>query len=519
MKLTFETLKDKITGCWNGKNIGGVLGAPLEGRRGVFDVSFYLQENLQGNPPPNDDLDLQLVWLAAVERYGRQITPEILGEYWLTFITPDWAEYGRGKANTRAGLVPPLSGYAFNSYHNSCGCFIRSELWACLCPGNPDLAVKYAYRDAVIDHGEDGMYGELFCAALQSAAFVESDRDKLIEIGLSYIPSDCLTARAVRLVMECREEGLTWQEARTRLMREVPGTFGVQSGTDQNVEGFPTSPAGNDAPNNIGILMIGWLYGDNDFGKSLCIAVNCGEDTDCTAGTLGAILGIVNGNSGLPEKWLAPIGGVINTVCIERTKFHLLGGVPGTVEELTERILRLIPGFLDRNLCTFGSSDSPDGLYTVSVQPCLTCTARADNFVPGIGTVGFAQETDPVFHERFGPLVIKRESHMFLAYLDHLDGMTIRPGEVKNLMLTVEASAFGLQQWLNIHIYGAEGVEVRPGRRLSLPLQCTLGSPAKIPLELYAEQLTEGQIELLIDISLEGRHSYEVIKTRLFVMP
>lgn len=29
MNLDFQTLKDKILGCWNGKNIGGVLGAPL----------------------------------------------------------------------------------------------------------------------------------------------------------------------------------------------------------------------------------------------------------------------------------------------------------------------------------------------------------------------------------------------------------------------------------------------------------------------------------------------------------
>ena len=108
---------------------------------------------------------------------------------------------------------------------------------------------------------------------------------------------------------------------------------------------------------------------------------------------------------------------------------------------------------------------------------------------------------------------------MFRAYLEHPDGLALRAGEACRLLLTVEASALSQQQWLNIHIYGAEGVEVRPGRQLSLPLQSTLRSPAKIPLELYAEQLPAGQIELLIDISLEGRHSYEVIKTRLFVMP
>ena len=65
MELNSKLLYDKIMGCWNGKNIGGVLGTPLEGKRGVFDLQFYLQKDMDGNPPPNDDLDLQLVWLAA----------------------------------------------------------------------------------------------------------------------------------------------------------------------------------------------------------------------------------------------------------------------------------------------------------------------------------------------------------------------------------------------------------------------------------------------------------------------
>ncbi len=52
MELNAKMLYDKIKGCWNGKNIGGVLGAPLEGKRGVFDVQSYLQQDMDGNPPP-----------------------------------------------------------------------------------------------------------------------------------------------------------------------------------------------------------------------------------------------------------------------------------------------------------------------------------------------------------------------------------------------------------------------------------------------------------------------------------
>ena len=64
-----EEYRDTVRGCWTGKNIGGTLGAPMEGKRDIFDVTFYTQD-LKGNPAPNDDLDLQLVWLKANEDHG-----------------------------------------------------------------------------------------------------------------------------------------------------------------------------------------------------------------------------------------------------------------------------------------------------------------------------------------------------------------------------------------------------------------------------------------------------------------
>ena len=84
MQITYNELKEKILGCFNGKNIGGTLGAPFECYRQINDVSFYVQENIHRNPPPNDDLDLQIVWLNAVERFGASVNGEILAEYWLT---------------------------------------------------------------------------------------------------------------------------------------------------------------------------------------------------------------------------------------------------------------------------------------------------------------------------------------------------------------------------------------------------------------------------------------------------
>jgi len=53
--------------------------------------------------------------------------------------------------------------------------------------------------------------------------------------------------------------------------------------------------------------LLALLDGDGDFSRSICTANNCGKDTDCTAATVGALLGILNPD-GIDEKWLAPIG-------------------------------------------------------------------------------------------------------------------------------------------------------------------------------------------------------------------
>ena len=129
-QLEMNELRNKIKGCYTGKNIGGTFGAPFECKRQVNTVSFYTQDLSMG-PPANDDLDLQLVWLNAVEKFGRTVDSHIFGEYWLSYIIPNWVEYGMAKANLRTSLLPPLSGYIDNTYGNSCGAFIRSEIWAC----------------------------------------------------------------------------------------------------------------------------------------------------------------------------------------------------------------------------------------------------------------------------------------------------------------------------------------------------------------------------------------------------
>ncbi|MEM2028543.1 MAG: ADP-ribosylglycohydrolase family protein [Candidatus Bathyarchaeia archaeon] len=316
LRISRKTYWDKVYGCWLGKNAGGTVGGPLEalyGREEMFDVWWY--PKLVEGGVPNDDLEIQLVWLQALRDRGVNLTARELAEYWLDCIIYNYDEYGLHKMNLKLGLQPPVSGWYNNWFKNCMGSPIRSEIWACIAPGAPNIAARYAYQDAICDHaGGESVYGEVFNAVVESAAFIISDRVKLVNMGLAAIPEDSLTHKAVRTALEAYLNGLDWKEAR------------------EKVKGAVYSPIAQYSPINLGFQTIGLLYGE-DFGDAICKAVNCGWDTDCTGATVGAIWGIICGGSDLPEKWVKPLGDRV--VVSEGIKnIH----VPRTLGELTDEV-------------------------------------------------------------------------------------------------------------------------------------------------------------------------------------
>lgn len=289
-------LKDKIMGCWLGKNAGGTLGEPLEekyGKKEMFSIDWYT--SLPEGGIPNDDLELQLIFLQVLLKKGPGLTSFDLVQEWLDCVNYNFDEYGLSKANMMLGLMPPVCGWHNNDFKDCMGSPIRSELWACVAPGNPDLAAHYAFIDAICDHGGgESVYGEIYNAVVQSLAFIEHDPLILITQGLSVIPATSLTRRCIQRVLELYEAQVDWVQARNVVLEEF------------------YNPIAQFSPLNLGFQTIGWLYGE-DFGDAICKAVNCGWDTDCTAATLGATLGIIYGASMLPEKWIKPLGYTITT--------------------------------------------------------------------------------------------------------------------------------------------------------------------------------------------------------------
>ena len=477
MKTISKTeYKNKVRGCWLGKNIGGTLGAPFESVRIAADIDFYTHDLSEG-ALPNDDLDLQLAWLSAAERFGVGVNAKILSEYWITAITPTWAEYGIGKTNLRMGLQAPLSGVYCNPYKDSNGAWIRSEIWACLMPGHPESAVKYAYEDAIVDHADEGVYAEVFTTALESAAFAESDIYKLIEIGLSYIPESSDIAKAVHLVTEAKKSGLNWKEARSKLLMQIPDSFGQQRHSP-NPENFPEAEFGYDAPANIGIVILGLLYGEGDFGRSICIAAGCGEDGDCTAATLGSLLGIIIGADNLPEKWIKPIGDEIKTCSLNVTGTSI--DIPKNITELTDRTCKLMPSFISNSFDMFADG-AEISLFTGDE---LLDRPHGEWMIKAF-----------TFKDRYPSnyFLFTGETAIMKIDVAAEGGVNIKEGDVKALKIHAENTSgfIGSQLWLEFRWILPEGWSVDSGTNSALFLtqwHCGLG-------HAYANaNITVGQI-------------------------
>jgi ADP-ribosylglycohydrolase len=187
MSLGEIELYRKIYGCWLGKAIGGTLGTPHEGKTGPLELTFY--DPVPKACLPNDDLDLQLVWLHHLRSIGAlSVTPEILAAAWDRYVLFPFDEYGVARRNFSLGLQGSRQGARDNFFGECMGAAIRSEIWACLAPNDPNRAAGFAWADAVVDHCGDGVWAEIFHAGMQSAAFSTRERDRIIRAGLDLLP-------------------------------------------------------------------------------------------------------------------------------------------------------------------------------------------------------------------------------------------------------------------------------------------------------------------------------------------
>lgn len=299
-----------------GKVLGVYLGRPVEGwlyeriQEELGDIDYYVHEKV-GVPliVVDDDISGTLAFLSAIPDNGNDfwLNAEQIGNAWLNYVIEErtifwWGGMGNSTEHTaylrmKAGIPAPASGSSEMNgpvVAEQIGSQIFIDGWAMLVPGQPQLAADIARRAASVSHDGEAIYAAQVVAAMEAEAFMESDLDKIIDSGLSVIPTDSIIARVIRDIREWHRTEPDWRVARSRLEAEYGyDKFGG------NVHVVP----------NHGVIILALLYGGGDWDRSMMIVNTCGWDTDCNSGNLGALLGIRNGLATFDgvHDWRGPV--------------------------------------------------------------------------------------------------------------------------------------------------------------------------------------------------------------------
>jgi hypothetical protein len=321
MNQELSSYRNAIYGVWLGKTFGGNAGAPTEGDKTLRN--YRSLSELPRTTLPNDDLDIQIVWLHAVRLAGGAVASAGLGAAWLRHIQFPWSEYKAAQRNLARGLPPPLTGIVDNLFFGeSMGCPIRSEVWGCLAGGNPERAAAYARIDGTIDHWGFSVDAEAFLAATLASL-----------VGKPGAPSPSRRdAHALReaLAVGAHIAGGEIPSFLQNIEGICAATHDVATVRRRLLAAFPASD-GMDARINVAISVAALLLGRGDFSATLLAALNMGYDADCTGATVGAMVGALLGGEAL-----AAILGDLSDGEIKLSPAIVDVPNPGTVQTLVD---------------------------------------------------------------------------------------------------------------------------------------------------------------------------------------
>ncbi len=313
-------LEDRVLGGWVGRCCGCLLGKPVEGwsrhallaylkKTHQYPLRYYIQKpdgavSLEGvdipegtffpeyplGMPEDDDLNYTVIALSLYEEKGNSFTSEDVAQAWLSRLpilgtfTAERIAY----RNIVMGLLPPRSATFRNPYREWIGARIRADFWGYVNPCAPRRAAEFAFRDACVSHVKNGIYGAMATSAMIASAFDIEDPSHLLTVAREHIPERSRLAEALRRQEAFRKSLKGPEEAIAEIHRlwceTIPHDWcHVISNTE--------------------IVAMALLWGEGDFEKSVCLAVEAGMDTDCNGATVGSILGVWLGYSGLPRKW------------------------------------------------------------------------------------------------------------------------------------------------------------------------------------------------------------------------
>jgi ADP-ribosylglycohydrolase len=212
-----------------GKMIGVYLGRPFEGwtyeriLSELGPINYYVHDRrdvaLRNHQlvVTDDDIAGTFAFPRALadNDYPGHLTSEQIGQAWLNYVVEDrtifwWGGIGSSTEHTaylrlKSGVPAPRSGSIElngKTVAEQIGAQIFIDGWAMVSPGNPEQAVYLAEQAARVSHDGEAVHAAKLLAAMEAQAFVESDVDKLLDLGLSFVSKDSLIRRVVGKVRD-----------------------------------------------------------------------------------------------------------------------------------------------------------------------------------------------------------------------------------------------------------------------------------------------------------------------------
>ena len=266
--------------------------------------SAYTRNGMDG-VAVDDDITYTVLGLLIAEDHGVDFTVDDVGKAWLKYLPYACTAEEIALNNLKKGIPARQAADLDNPCCQWIGADIRSDPWAYMAPAYPEKAAAMAYHDAYISHRRNGIYGEMFFSAAQSAAFAVDNAIDALQIGLSEIPSDCLLAKDVRWALQEGKEIRNYKQARQAVEDKFKGMSGVHTN------------------NNACLTIFGLMIGGNDVTKVLSETVAMGLDNDCTTATAGSIVGAIVGKRGIPAHWTKNFNNKVLTYMIDRESFRI----------------------------------------------------------------------------------------------------------------------------------------------------------------------------------------------------
>jgi transcriptional regulator with XRE-family HTH domain/ADP-ribosylglycohydrolase len=351
--LDTKTLEDKIAGAWIGRICGCFLGKAVEGihseeltallkETGNYPLSRYilradLTEEMQSRytyrfinrefpdtlrgMPVDDDTNYMVLAQYLVEKYGRDFTPYDMSRTWLDMQPKDAYCTAERVAfrNFVNGYEPPESAKYKNPYREWIGAQIRGDYFGYINPGNPEMAAEMAWRDASISHIKNGIYGEMWASAMIACAACTQDMKEIIKGGLAQIPEKSRLFERIMAVISWYENGVSSEQVFENIHKEW----------DEHTEhGWCHTIS------NAMIVAAALLFGEGDYSKSICMAVQTAFDTDCNGATVGSVIGMSKGVSCIDKKRTETLDDTLHTsifgigstsisACVAKTLTHI----------------------------------------------------------------------------------------------------------------------------------------------------------------------------------------------------